>query len=749
MENYKDFFEQTSKTILFEKFAESDVNGDPVPCLRRYLSEDDVTSDRFFKKVVAGDKGSDSIGLGVRSFEEFLDKFTPWVYEMIGPGKDEDSVEIRYSFDKPDHYDDTGLEPTALNATAIYEMVNKLYEQRKDSGRTQLDFDFSDVAKMLSPESQTAKLKQARGDMEFYIQQYYKLEEKTPGVQSPEKKNCIKRFNVSRLAVTDYYTKGSAKMLELKLGDAATALLETKKSGGSGSAGGRIGIPFYDEEGELRFKELEYENENEIPKLEGSPTQKMLQILTDDYKNTAPRSMQESPEITNLVLSNITTELARTRHDEKFWLKRLESGQRDYKKWMENLAETVAPLIEKFMGVKAFFENAAAEDELDTMLIVANSTVSELVETDTVKKNLAKFLKLVNRKRQEKIWFGILPGIALGNEVAAKKSEKAEGSLSDDPFGSIFDIQEEEEEKVRGLVSAEDAKMLLDICEEAHIMAFYNYKANKNTCFGNINKPVYEMMKNRLNFENGAYAVCCLPNFTIIPEEETTVIINRELVEKKCQENYVALQIPSIYVDAAYVAAGMMVGTQQNRLLTKKGFEVDRKLTNIRVDLEDKRIYKKYQSNMCIENLLPCPKDMDEDIMEARFGFYFSDSEITGENGRPIKHCYVRNARTMKKNGERYTEITNQLFEDFIEAIILDGQESVEPGKVQDFLNDDVQKWSDYAQTAEQNQNKPGETPYINALLKSGETITSSDNKTIDINYVHAKGFVRPKIKSN
>lgn len=736
MKNYVDFFKQTSKTILFEKFADTDVNGEQVPCLRRFMTEEEVTSDRFYKRVM------DS--LGVSSFQEFLDKFTPWVYEMIEPGKTEDSVEIKYYLEKPDHYEETGMDPTALNATAIYEMVNKLYEQRKNSGKPQLDFDFSDIAGVLSPESQTKKIKQMRADMEAYIQEYYRLDEKTPGIPSPEKTNAIKMFNANRAAVQDSYMKGSAAMLTLKLGDAGAALLEMKSSASdSGSNSGRrsIGIPFYDEDGNLKFRELEIKDEDAPAQIGVNPNQKMLEILTKDFNDAAPAYMKESREITNLVLSNISTELARTEHDEKFWLSRLETGQRDYKRWMENLAETIAPLIEKFIGVKAFFDNAAVNGKLDSVLIVANSTAGELVETDMVREHLSQFLQLINRKREEKIWFGILPAVALGNET--KKETAAETPAGDDPFGSIFDIKEESVEKVRGLVSSGDAKILLDLCAKANIMTFYNYKANENTCFGNINKSVYEEMKNKIAFEDGSYAVCCLPNFTVIPEEETTVIINQELVDKKCQEKLFAIKIPAIYIEASYVAAGMTVGTQQDGMLQQKGLDVEKRLTNIRVDLENKQVFKKYQSNMCIENLLPVPKDMSDEIMDSRFGFYFSDSKITGDKGKAVTHCYTRNARTMEKNpqNDKYEEITNQLFKDFVLAILYDGNDVADPEYISEVFRTEIQEWMNAAQMEDD--------LVVNALLKPGETIKLEGNDTIKFEFAHAPSLAKLKTKTN
>lgn len=732
--NYWDEFQQTSKAILFEKFADTNQNGEQLPNLRRYLTEGNVATDSFYKRIEKN--------LAVRSFDEFMDKFCPWVYETVLPGEN-GGVEIQYSLEKPKRYDETGMEPTALNATAIYEMVNRLYGQRKNSGKAQIEFDFSEVSRLLSPESQTEKIKQARSDMDAYMQEYYRLEAETPGVPSPEKKNCIDKVNEGRLMAQDVYLKGSSAMLSLKLGDAAAALLEVKNKKGSHhpEAGSDvIGIPFYDTDGELRFKALEQREGEEQVLLEHTSSQKMLELLKQDYEECAPDSMQESPEITNLVLSNISTELVRTGHEESFWLARLESGQQDYKKWMENLADTIAPLVEKFIGVKAFFENATVDGELDSYLIVANATVEELAQ---VKDRLSEFLKAVNRIRKEKIWFGIIPAVALGNESGRNKDASQEIDFSN-PFGNIGNINNQKPQTVKGLASAENVQILLDVCAQAEVMAFYNYKANKNTCFGAMNKKVYEQMRDKLDFSgimhNGAYAVCCLPNFTIIPEEETTVVINQELVDKGCQKQLVSLQIPSIYIESSYIAAGMTVGAQQKEMLKKKGFEVDPLTPNVRMDFEGKNVYKKFQSNMCLENILPCPRDMEEDIMESRFGFYFSNTEITGEHGRPIRHCFVKNARTMQKGVERYTKISNQLFQDFILMCVLDNQDTVDPDKINEFIKLDARDWSDEAQ-----ERALGQEP-VNALLRDGEKIKMTNDNTIEIDYLNEKGYVRPEV---
>ena len=278
-------------------------------------------------------------------------------------------------------------------------------------------------------------------------------------------------------------------------------------------------------------------------------------------------------------------------------------------------------------------------------------------------------------------------------------------------------------------------------------MTFYNYKATSKSSFGKINKDIYEKMRDRIVFENGNYAVCCLPNFTIIPEEERNVIINQKLVDAGCQKDLVSLQIPAIYVEASYVAAGMIIGTQQKGLLEKKGFKIDPSLTNIRFNLEDKDVYKMYQSNMCVENDLPVPKNMNEEIMTNRFGFYFSDKRIPGDTGKEITHCYVRNARTMAKNQETksYEEITNQIFRDFVLALLYGNEDVADPDYAGNVKSEDIQKWMDDAEESE--QKKTGLV--ANALLKPSEKIESSDNIEFEFSFVHAKNRTKLKVKSN
>ena len=80
--------------------------------------------------------------------------------------------------------------------------------------------------------------------------------------------------------------------------------------------------------------------------------------------------------------------------------KKVDQCQKLYKQWNEALAEAIAPLIEKFLGVRAFFENTH-RSQLKSQLIVANCTAAEVI-TSGVGPKLGEFLELLGSAKKQK-----------------------------------------------------------------------------------------------------------------------------------------------------------------------------------------------------------------------------------------------------------------------------------------------------------------------------------------------------------
>ncbi len=731
--NYIEDFGQTSRTILFERFTKENPDGTAAADLCMLLGGRSAR-DALLNEVEEK--------LGVRSFEEFVDKFTPFIYEEIWTNQETGEIQVTYKTEKPEDWDEE-KNPVAINAQAFYRMIERIYDNKKNSGQTNGTFDFDDISRLLCPKERHEEYKRLRKQLSYYTNEYYRLEELTPGVDSVEKDTCIDMIEEARITVSSYYQAGVSEIIPIQLADAQTTLLEMSRQipqEDCEEPGKMVkGFLQFDDKGNIQVIPDNRENETEGIEMKDSPEVLLLETLEEDFKEMAPPALTNSKEITDLVLSTISNVYTRRGMDLEEAKKKVDQCQKLYKQWNEALAEAIAPLIEKFLGVRAFFENTH-RSQLKSQLIVANCTAAEVIKSGCGAK-LGEFLELLGSTKKQKIWFGIIPGISLGDEtVKTIRSDRR------NPFGKL-DGAARREERQKGLTTSGYARELMEICEKAQVMCFYNYKANENTCFGNMTKATFEKMRDNISFagtggKGGSYAVCCLPNFTVLPKSKAKVIINQELKDKNLADKLVAVELPGIYIDAAYVACGMVVGCQNIQVLEEKGFLVDRGIPGIRVDFEEREVSYGFLSNMCRESLLPCPRDLEEEIMGSRFGFYFDDREITDYSGRRLAHCYVRNARTMRAENGKYWKLNNVLFAEFIRLCISGGQNHVEPERIQDFIQKDVNIWKKHRQDQEQEEKKE-----VNRLLREDEKIERADDSTIEIEYREDKDQVKVKIE--
>lgn len=743
MKNYMDEFKQTGKTILFERFAEYNEDGKPASSLKLLLQEKNIQVDSFYKKVA--DK------LGVICFEEFVEKFVPFVYEEVYTNPDTDEVRVSYTLEKPKQWDEN-KSPVSLDAQAFYQMIEELYQNRKNSGQPAIAFDYQSISRLICPKERQKRYKEIRASMEYYTQEYYRLEELEPGVPSREKNECAKQVQDARLELINHYQGGVAEILSLQLADAQALLIEQSKlaadADDEGSTGSFVrGMPSFDHEGNLKILPLEQKTDSFLESAgsdKNEPKVLLLETLKSDFENTVPE-LAKSEEITDLVLSAVSSAKNRNRLSTEVIQKRIARCETLYKEWNESLAETIAPLAEKFIGVRAFFDNATVDGKLDenNKLIVANCNAEELMQGEYAEK-LERFLMRVNASKTEKIWFGIVPAVSLGDEVIQGKMK----NLS--PLSPLVELRPQEA-RAEGLVSAGKAGQLMDICAKARIMCFYNYKANENTSFSNLTKERFIKMREKIRFQDGSYAVCCLPNFTILPKDKTNIIINQTLLDHPNLKRLgltpepAAVQLPGIYIEASYIAAGMMAGVQQHKVL-KERFSLSRieqTLPGIRVDFEDKTVSYACPSNMCRESLLPCAKELEDEIMESRFGFFFSDMEVKNSDGKPVTCCYVRNARTMQDKDGRYRKLNHVLFADFIRMMI-GGDRLSDKGNIDLFIENDARDWQIFQQKEDQSEDK-----VVNSLLRKGEKIEKSAEKPqINIIYGQDTDYVDIKVEN-
>lgn len=141
-----EYIKRTNRTILFEefsRFSEKDEDGNPinsVPRLDFILNHDLNISHKAVKDQ-----------LTVKSFDEFLSKFTPKYYEYIGSDKDDMPV-FTYSIEKPKsnniNYSEHNLEDQPF-----YKTIMRLYSEKSSSGENNYEFDYKTLTQiMYSPD---------------------------------------------------------------------------------------------------------------------------------------------------------------------------------------------------------------------------------------------------------------------------------------------------------------------------------------------------------------------------------------------------------------------------------------------------------------------------------------------------------------------------------------------------------------------------------------------------------------------
>lgn len=713
-DNYKEYFGQTSKAVLFETFSEYDQDGNPREGLDSLLKDFDKDKDRFETRL--------DEEFTVRSFREFVEKFAPYLYpvEKSTAGDAQSKINVDYTVERPDGWDPDKM-PQPLEENVFYKAVMRMYNERKQNGKPNRYFDQSEFEAMLGAEKQMENYKRIRVDLKIAQNKYQELLAiDAPNDQINEQ---VENINDCMDRLEEGVSSGFHAILPLLLADSDKKYLELKKGIEQNDSGDQS-VPFiperiqatFDENGNLKCEPIQVNTqEEEVLRIEQKDTEEQIEdMIREAYKDGAPEALQNNKYVENALVEIMTggNQLISLQDEQKRqekleeMIRQREERQQTYRSMLENMMDALAPVVEKFLGVCAFFDNATVDGELESELVVTNCTVEKLIETDEMKKGLENFLGQNHRKK--KIWFGILPAVAMGDEK--RTSGKVEKRLS------LGERREKKEEKNTDLTSASQAKTLLDICQKAKVVTIFNYKATEETSFTGLTIEKFRKMKDLIQFPNeGKYAVCAFPNFTICKKHE--YILNEKFVDL-FDEDKVKVGFPAMYVEAAYVAAGMIVGSQQPNVLKKKKIIIDPKNTCVRVNFEESRVQKKYLSTMSVESSRPMDDNLQREIMEERFGFFFNDSGINdSETGADIQRVFVENARTMYKKDEKYREVYRTLFGEFMDLCVKEQSGPyADTGRVNHFYEEDIEKWKTKCQEV-------GSKEIVNLLLNEYEDI--------------------------
>lgn len=697
---------QTSKTIIFESFNPESTNNLYTLLKNEY---EDGNTEKFLDEHLNS--------LQVNTFDEFLNKFAPSVYEMIVPT--ENGFKMEYSLEKPNG----PYKEISITKHSFFNMIQRLYREKGSSGCNNTEFDYTQIREMLTPEYEQKQVKKIRKDLEYNFQKYLEVENNPE--KKMEKSKVVKRINTLRKDIVDKYNESPLSLIPLALADVEKKLelvAPDKSTNGVEDVSSKKllgGSLQYDNNGDLIL--IPYtENIEENIQNDECDSNKLIGLIENDFDKKANEGINNN-FMRNLVVSNyVANNSLIVENIQELEIKK-ENYQKIYKQSQESFINAISTIVQKLIGVQAFFEHASLNSKLQTSMIVANCEVSEILE---VKEKLKKMLKDLNNTPETKVWFAILPGLTLSNETYVEDLEHEE-SLDDFDLDDFDLDSDNNSSKIPFKASMQESKPLLDLLEEVKIMTFFNVYANENSGFMNLTKDRIEEYK-KVADRNSEYSVFCYPNFTILPQEKTYVSIGEDLNNEK-----VYLKIPGIYLDSSYVACGIVAGYQQPAILKEKGFKsVNKDYPGVRFDIEKLDNNKIFKTSLNRERQINWGEDVENVINEDLFGFCFSSNLIYHE-GRPMTNSYVYLARTMKKNENGYfTPIYRTLTREFINQYIR--LRTLTDSEIKKFISTDKRAWIRY---------RDDNPTCVNNLLALNEDIEYKDKK-ISIKFEKAEEII-------
>ena len=719
-----DFIVQTNKTIIFEEFNSS------ADDLYTLIKNEDVNKKEEFFTLIKKK-------LEVRSFEEFCEKFMPSVWEWYETGEDlNNPVNFCYSLERPNGI--PNAHELKLDKNEFYSMIMKLYDQKKNSGDSNLEFDYSMVSRLLSPNTVLDRAKQLRKDLDY---NYQKLIELGDG-SSYEKNKYIKQINNIRREIVTQYKDSFTGVIKLALADASQKLALIDSNSSSKTDGVAVledgmkkqpCLLGFDEKGNLDIRLIEIQDNNaEVAQLECKNDTKLLQIISDDYDKYSDQS--NGNFVKNIIVNTYCTDTqVGVLPDREELVEKRNMYTALYKNSQEKFIRAISSAVEKLLNVKTFFEHAVVpkQKQINSSVIISNCTAEKLLDdTDGVKTDLISFLKEASKETKYRIWFAVVPAVG-DSEFIDNVDEEI--TMDDDLFGD----EENEAKNVKTTdgdmrISLSALKEMLAILKDARITTFFNFRANEKTGFSNLTQETLQKYRDKLESVKGNhYAVFTYPNFTVLPKKETNVKIGETEYDSVSQDERV--NIPGIYIDSSYIAAGLVAASQNPDYLTAKYSKnkICPGYPCVRYDFERDNNRFIMLTKMNREGKVSWNSDVEENISKDKFGFCFCGNSKY-YNGQLVNNSYIFNTRNMYVDEDgQYEPLYKRLTMDFVEHYLRIKSPSahgntVKKSDVQAFIKDDVAEWSINSQKDYEN----------NILRSSGSTTESIKVESIDGNDV-------------
>lgn len=702
---------QTSKTILFEQFTDSSTN------LSTILSSEKVAEENKEEQIKRS--------LSVRSFSEFLEKFTPVFYQQMTlvDGK----PKLSYTFEN------NGTEAIKITDHAFWNMVLDMHQKKSISGEHNLEFDYTEILEKLSPAYEMKRAKGLRQRLEYNFQKALE-----PNLLTSDRELYIQETMDCRQQIISLYQENPLNLLPLALNSTQMKLEALEKIENQNEDGIVVQqieyvTPIFTETGEIDYIPVENKKQEQSQSESEWTVAKLLSI---DFEEVGPENNKEFMK--ELVLTTFAGADSENQNqlsiaEQKFDLiQKKKQYQELYSEMLKSFIDETTRFTEKLLGVKIFFEEAIKSGKnLQSELIVTNCSIDALLQTENnIKQNFESYLKQVQGTPQQKYWLAIIPGVLKKNQLESQV--KVEANNNDIMFGSVKSQNTVKSKKAKFTrPTFNEANEMLELLSDSEIgiVTFFNFKAEKATSLSELTVEKieeYETAVNKCGKSNYSkeFMVFAYPNFTIIPDRNAEF----NLLEQSIRFN-------GIYVDAAYVAAGVVAGYQNPNNLEALGYsKVEKGNPGTRFDLERDGNNFKYVTTLSRETSLNYAPNVNDKIHKDGFGFVMG-SDLVYQGSKAIKNAYVVQARTLAKNDNNqykkiYVTLTKNLLSTLLKSQTVKNHEDIK-----EFKSNFISKWR------KQNES-------INSVLQQDENIDFIDNE-VQITFGKEHEYMKWKVIDN
>ncbi|AJK87195.1 MULTISPECIES: hypothetical protein [Lysinibacillus] len=636
---------QTNRTMLFEEINPEKLD---LITLVGDVKGIDSLSDEKIKEI--------NQSLLVKSFDEFLDKFSPTVYSFYNAA----NQKVMYTLKKPEGIQDDCISEIAIDQNNDFlKMLFTLIDTKRSQGIANVDFKFENLLDMISPKKVMDDIRQVRKEIHYLYGEYDKLDE-----GDPKKLDTGDKLNLMFEVASRNYNNVMA-MLPLAIEDIKTRLLLGASQDEGESEKLQIGTLSIGDNGELKIIEAPQTNSAELMVIEENSNYGLSTVFEEDYE-----AITESPSsyVKDLVVRTFSPLPAiKAEFDVETEVQNYNTYLEFYKDAKDEFVKTVKPLVEKLLGIKMYFDQYATKNKgMQPSLIVTNTKLDMLVKSNNLPR-LRTYLNTVNSKNDftDTVWYGIVPALEL--EASGKMK------VSRSRFKGNDKVTKQEGNTMESL------SILLDTIKDYKVQIFFNFMAEEETTFNGIATAGIDRLIDKCSVlvrkDYSEFAIPCLPNFTIIPKDKSGVVIDTRMHTtengarlSKEKEDILKLWIEGVYVDASYVAAGIVSAYQCPEYLKESFRNVKRNYPGVRFDIEAGDNSLRAVTTMAKE-ISGFTNNIKDAINSRSFGFVFS-SENAQLQDKDIRRITVYKARSLAMEEDGFDSIYKTQVSTYIERIL-------------------------------------------------------------------------------